>query len=126
MADLNRQDIIKEMVAEVDGLTSRMATASLEAFITCINQALAQHQSVTINNFGKFGVRYRRQRLGIHPQTQREIQIPATSVPYFTPSVSLKQIVNQVLSQPTNQSTNQPMSQSINQSSINSEHHEPK
>ena len=94
MADLNRQDIIKSMAAEVDGLTSTMAAASLEAFITCITQGLARHQTITINNFGKFGVRYRRSRLGIHPQSQTEIQIPATTVPYFTASVRLKQQVN--------------------------------
>jgi DNA-binding protein HU-beta len=94
MADLNRQDIIKAMVADVDGLTSTMAAASLEAFITCITHNLGKHQTITINNFGKFGVRYRRSRLGIHPQSQTEIQIPATIVPYFTPSVRLKQQVN--------------------------------
>jgi nucleoid DNA-binding protein len=92
---LNRQDIVKFMVTEVDGLTTSVAGASLEAVITCITQSLAEHNLVSINNFGKFGVRYRRSRLGIHPQTQTEIQIPATSVPYFTPSVSLKQRVNQ-------------------------------
>jgi DNA-binding protein HU-beta len=94
MADLNRQDIIKAMVNEVDGLTSSMATASLEAFISCLTQALEQHQSVAINNFGKFGVRPRRSRAGIHPHTQTEIHIPATIVPYFTPSSSLKERVN--------------------------------
>ncbi len=96
-SSLNRQDIIKVMLTEVDGLTASMAGASLEAVITCITQALADHKSVSINNFGKFGVRYRRSRLGIHPHTQTEIQIPATNVPYFTPSVSLKQRVNQPL-----------------------------
>ncbi len=92
--DLTRQDIIKAMAKEVDGLTLAMAGASLEAFITCINQALAKHQTVTINNFGKFGVRYRQSRLGIHPQTQTEIQIPATVVPFFSPSAGLKHLVN--------------------------------
>lgn len=95
MADLNRQDLVKAMVAEVDGLTASMARASLEAVITCITKALVQQQSVSIHNFGKFGVRTRRSRAGIHPQTQAEIQIPAAIVPYFTPSVGLKQLVNQ-------------------------------
>lgn len=94
MADLNRQDIIKFMVQEVDGLTASMAAASLEAFISCLTQALDQHQSVAINNFGKFGVRHRRSRAGIHPHSQAEIQIPAIIVPYFTPSPSLKERVN--------------------------------
>jgi DNA-binding protein HU-beta len=96
MADLNRPDIIKVMVAEVDGLTIGMAGASLEAVISCLSQALAEHKSISIHNFGKFGVRYRRSRLGIHPQSQSEIQIPATIVPYFTPSVGLKQMVNKI------------------------------
>ena len=112
MADLNRSDIIKTMVSEVDGLTVGLAGASLEAVISCISQALAEHKSISIHNFVKFGVRYRRSRIGIHPQSPSEIQIPATIVPYFTPGVGLKQLVNQP-------QINQP------QPHPNYEHHEP-
>ena len=64
MADINRQDIIRGIVAEVDGLSYSMAAASLEAILTCVTQALANHQSIVISDFGKFGVRHRRARLG--------------------------------------------------------------
>ncbi|WP_019500798.1 HU family DNA-binding protein [Pseudanabaena sp. PCC 6802] len=93
MADLNRQDIIRGMMAEVDGLSHRMAAASLEAAISCISQALIEHQSVTISDFGKFGVRQRRARQGMHPHTHAPIQIPSVAVPYFSPSPALKQQV---------------------------------
>jgi DNA-binding protein HU-beta len=94
MADLNRQDVIRGMMTEVDGLSYRMASASLEAFLAYITQALANHQSVTISDFGRFGVRRRRLRQGIHPQTHQSIQIPSATVPYFSPSPKLKKTVD--------------------------------
>jgi len=103
MADLNRQDIIRGMMAEVDGLSHRMASASLEAFITYVTQSLASHQSVVISEFGRFGVRRRRLRQGIHPQTHQSIQIPSATVPYFSPSPKLKEQVNQASDQTGNQ-----------------------
>lgn len=85
MSDTNRQDIIRGMMAEVDGLSYSMASASLEAVISCITQALANHQSIMLNDFGKFGVRHRKARVGSHPRTHQPITIPEVVVPYFTP-----------------------------------------
>jgi nucleoid DNA-binding protein len=93
MADINRQDIIRGMMAEVDGLSYSMASASLEAVLACFTKALTDHQSVTISDFGKFGVRHRRARLGSHPRTFQPINIPEVTVPYFTPSPHLKKLV---------------------------------
>lgn len=93
MADLNRQDIIRGIIAEVDGLSYSMAAASLEATLTYVTQALANHQSIVISDFGKFGVRHRRARLGIHPRSHQPITIPEVIVPYFTPSPRLKKLV---------------------------------
>ncbi len=93
MADINRQDIIRGMMAEVDGLSYNMASASLEAVLACVTKALADHQSVTLSDFGKFGVRHRRARLGSHPRTHQPMEIPAATAPYFTPSPHLKKLV---------------------------------
>jgi len=93
MADINRQDIIRGMMAEVDGLSYSMASASLEAVITCVTKALSNHQAITLNGFGKFGVRHRRARSGVHPRTHQPITIPEVIVPHFTPSPHLKKIV---------------------------------
>jgi DNA-binding protein HU-beta len=93
MADINRQDIIQGMMEEVDGLTYSMASASLEAVLVCLTNALADHQSVMLSDFGKFGVRHRRARLGSHPRTHQPMQIPEVTVPYFTPSPHLKKLV---------------------------------
>jgi DNA-binding protein HU-beta len=94
MADLNRQDIIRGMMAEVDGLSQSMASASLEAMITCISQALSNQQSIVLSDFGKFGVRDRAARQGTHPRTHQPIMISAVKVPYFTPSPILRKKVN--------------------------------
>lgn len=94
MADINRQDIIRGMMAEVDGLTYSMASASLEAVITCLSQALANHQSIMLSDFGRFSVRYRRARSAIHPRTHQPMTIPEVIVPHFTPSPHLKKLVH--------------------------------
>jgi DNA-binding protein HU-beta len=96
MADLNRQDIIRGMMAEVDGLSYSMAAASLEAFLTCVSRALVDRQSVVLKNFGKFSVRDRKARRGTHPHSHKPIEIPAVSIPHFAPSPVLKNLVNQV------------------------------
>lgn len=93
MADINRQDIIRGMMTEVDGLTYSMASATLEAALTCVTKALADHQSVILSDFGKFGVRHRRARLGSHPRTHQPIEIPEVTAPYFSPSPLLKKLV---------------------------------
>ncbi len=101
MADLNRQDLIRHMVAEVDGLTHSMAAASLEAFLDGITQALANGKSVTLQDFGRFGIRDRHARLGINPRTHQSMLIPAAQVPYFVPSPMLKRRVDSPLQDPS-------------------------
>jgi DNA-binding protein HU-beta len=93
MADINRQDIIRGMMTEVDGLTYSMASASLEAVLTCLTQTLTNHQSIMLSDFGKFGVRHRRARSAIHPRTHQPIIIPEVVVPHFIPSPHLKNLV---------------------------------
>lgn len=94
MADVNRQDLIRGMMAEVDGLSYAMASASLEALLTCVTQALTEGKTVVLRDFGKFGVRQRRARAGTHPQTHAALEIPAATIPYFTASPTLKRLVN--------------------------------
>jgi DNA-binding protein HU-beta len=93
MADLNRRDLIRHITKEVDGLSQQMAAASLDAAINFIIQSLASHQSLVIQDFGKFGVRYRAARQGCHPASHLPIEIDATSIVYFTPSPKLKLLV---------------------------------
>jgi nucleoid DNA-binding protein len=93
MADINRQDIIRGMMAEVDGLSYSMASASLEAVLTCVTKALSNHQSITLSGFGKFSVRHRRARSGSHPRTHQPITIPEVIIPHFTSSPHLKKLV---------------------------------
>jgi len=93
MSDLNRRDLVRFMTKEVDGLNQQMAAASLDAAINFITQSLANHQSLIIQDFGKFGVRYRAARQGCHPASHLPIAIGATSIVYFTPSPKLKLLV---------------------------------
>lgn len=93
MADLNRKDIVRLMVAEVDGLSHSTASACLEALLKIISESLQAQKSVVFQEFGRFSVRQRSARQSVHPKTQRLIDIPALPVPHFVPSPKLKQLV---------------------------------
>ncbi len=93
MADLNRQDLTRSMVEQVDGLTHALAAASLDALLSSVAMALAQHQSITLSGFGRFKVRYRKPRLGVHPRTRQPMTIAGAYVPAFEPSPALCQRV---------------------------------
>ena len=52
--------------------------------------ALKDGNKVDITGFGKFEVKTRAAREGINPQTKEKIEIPASKIPGFKASKSLK------------------------------------
>ncbi|MDX1977264.1 MAG: HU family DNA-binding protein [Pseudanabaenaceae cyanobacterium bins.68] len=93
MADRNRRDLVRYISEEVDGVSQAVAGACLDAAIAYICQCLSEHQSVIIQDFGKFGVRYRAARRGTNPLNTMPLEIPQTAVSFFHPSAKLKSLV---------------------------------
>ncbi|OUC00593.1 DNA-binding protein [Bacillus thuringiensis serovar medellin] len=89
---MNKTELIKE-VAERASLTQKDATASVQAVLDQITQALAKGDSVQLIGFGTFEVRERSARTGRNPQTGEEMFIPGGKVPGFKAGKGLKEAV---------------------------------
>lgn len=92
MAVFNKKDL-SEVVAEKQGLTKKEASEIVDLVFDTMANALKNDDRVDIAGFGKFEVKTRAARTGINPQTKEAIEIPASKVPGFKASKSLKDFV---------------------------------
>ncbi|MEO1132760.1 MAG: HU family DNA-binding protein [Cyanobacteria bacterium J06639_1] len=83
---VTRRILARQVAAQVDGLSLRLAKAAVDAVTASIEDALAADSTVQIKGFGTFSVRQRAARQTFHPRTQQPIAIPAASVPHYSPS----------------------------------------
>jgi DNA-binding protein HU-beta len=89
---MTKAELVAAM-AKAGGGTKVSAEKALEAFVVTIFEGLKRGRRVTIGGFGSFTVARRAARNGRDPRTGKLITIPATRVPRFKASRSLKQSV---------------------------------
>ena len=89
---MNKTELIAAIAAKA-GLTKKDAEGALNATIAAITEALAQGDKVQVAGLGSFEVKTREARTGRNPHTKETIQIPATRVPAFKASKTLKDAV---------------------------------
>ncbi|HDR4885376.1 TPA: HU family DNA-binding protein [Bacillus cereus] len=89
---MNKTELIKQVAQEAN-LTQKDATASVQAVLDQITQALVKGDSVQLIGFGTFEVRERSARTGRNPQTGEEMFIPGGKTPAFKAGKSLKEAV---------------------------------
>ena len=87
------KDQLIDMVSEKADLSKDQAGRALDAFMTSVINAVANGDKVTISGFGSFEGRYHKARKGTNPRTGEVINIPAATIPAFSPSKSFKDIV---------------------------------
>ena len=90
---MSKKDLI-DAVAEHAEITKEKAGIAVDAIITYIEKSLKKGDEVSIPPLGKFKVTKRKARTGRNPSTGAEIKIPASIVPKFQPSKTLKDTVN--------------------------------
>ena len=90
---LTKAELVSEM-AKKAGLKKADAEKALEAFIEAVKDSLGKGKGVRLVGFGTFMVRERKARKGRNPRTGKTITIPATKVPVFKFSASLKGLVS--------------------------------
>lgn len=90
---MNKQDLIRKIAADSE-LTLREATVALDSTLEAIMSAVASGEKLQLVGFGSFEAKERPARLGRHPQTGEEIEIPAATVPIFHPGVIFKERVD--------------------------------
>ena len=86
---MNKSDLIAA-AAERSGITKKDAEQVLSAAFDLIAAQLQKGEKVQISGFGTFEVKDREARVGRNPHTGESVQIPASKVPAFKASKTLK------------------------------------
>ena len=89
---MNKTELIAA-VSENAGLTKKDTERVVNACLDAITAALCNGEKVQISGFGTFEVKDREARIGRNPHTKEAIEIPATKVPGFKASKTLKDTV---------------------------------
>ncbi len=86
---MNKTELIAA-AAEHAGMTKKDTERCLNAAIDLITASLVKGEKVQLSGFGTFEIKDRGARIGRNPHTNESVDIPATRVPVFKPSKSLK------------------------------------
>jgi DNA-binding protein HU-beta len=89
---MNKTELIAA-VAEKTGLTKKDAERVVSATFETVTESLKKGDKVSVSGFGIFEVKTREARIGRNPRTKEEIKIPATKLPAFKASKTLKDII---------------------------------
>lgn len=91
---MNKAELVAKMAAKCD-LTKKDTEAALNAFMTCVEDALIEGEKVQLVGFGSFETRERAAREGRNPKNPSEtIEIQASKAPVFKAGKGLKEKVN--------------------------------
>ena len=82
---MNKAELV-DAIATKTGVTKKVATEQLEAFVDVVSDSLKKGEKVQLVGFGSFEVR--------NPQTGAEMKIPASNAPVFKAGKALKDAVN--------------------------------
>ena len=89
---MNKTELIAA-VAEKTGLTKKDAERVVSATFETITASMMKGDKVSVSGFGIFEVKTREARIGRNPRTKEEIKIPATKLPAFKASKTLKDAI---------------------------------
>ena len=89
---MNKTELIAA-VAEKTGMTKKDAERVVSATFETITASVKKGDKVSISGFGIFEAKNREARIGRNPRTKEEIKIPATRLPAFKASKTLKDAV---------------------------------
>ena len=89
---MNKTELIAA-AAENAGVTKKDAERILNAALEIITRQLSLGEKVQLSGFGIFETRHRQARVGRNPHTREAVDIPASRVPVFKASQTLKNMV---------------------------------
>jgi DNA-binding protein HU-beta len=90
---MNKEELVQE-VAKKTKTTQKHAGEIITLTLDVIEKTVSKGKKVTLVGFGTFSPRKRAARTGRNPQTGQEINIPAKTVPVFTPGKQFREQVN--------------------------------
>lgn len=83
-----------ELIASQSDQSRSSANSFIHELVKIIESGLKQGGSVSISGFGKFELRWMKERPGVNPQTGDEITIPGQNKVVFKPFKNLRETVN--------------------------------
>ncbi len=83
-----------ELIAEQAKQSQSSANSFIHELVEIIESGLKQSGSVSISGFGKFELRWMKERSGVNPQTGEEITVPGQNKVVFKPYKALRETVN--------------------------------
>jgi DNA-binding protein HU-beta len=89
---MNKKELIAAAAAKA-GTTQKDAEAVINAALETLTAALQSGDRVQVSGFGIFEVKTREARVGRNPMTKEAINIPASKVPTFKASKTLKDAI---------------------------------
>lgn len=84
-----------DAIASRANVTKKQADAVLTATLETIVESVSEGSKVTLVGFGSFEARERKAREGRNPKTGAKMEIPASTVPAFSPGKEFKTRVSQ-------------------------------
>jgi DNA-binding protein HU-beta len=91
---MNKADLTESLAAKA-GIPKVRAAAYINILTETIQEALVNHEKVTISDFGTFTVSKRREFTGHNPKNGSEIRVPARRIPVFRAGKGLKEALNE-------------------------------
>ena len=89
---MNKEELIHE-ISKRAKITKTDAKKFVNAMLETIKSTLAKKQKVMLRDFGTFKLQKRAARTARHINENKEIKLPATTIPVFIPSESFKNCV---------------------------------
>lgn len=94
MAKFVNRESLAQVLCDNLNISKKDASYAIELIFNEMSESLASDGYVDISGFGKFEIFFRKERMGINPVTKEKIMIPATKLPKFRPSQTLKNKCN--------------------------------
>ncbi|MBO8427380.1 MAG: HU family DNA-binding protein [Firmicutes bacterium] len=89
---MNKTDLVVAVAEEV-GMTKKDAEKAVDVFLSKVQKALENGESVKLSGFGVFQIKVKKERIGTSPLNGEKITIPETRTVGFKPSKLLKETV---------------------------------
>ena len=94
MAKFVNKESLALVLCDHLNISKKDASYAIDLIFNEMSEAMANEGYIDITGFGKFEIFFRKERMGINPVTKERIQIPATKLPKFRPSQTLKNKCN--------------------------------
>ena len=91
---MNKQELVATVAANLGGVPKKVVEDVIVEFTKVVVASVAKKDAVRLVGFGTFEAREHAARKGRNPQTGKEIEIAAATVPAFKAGKAFKAAVN--------------------------------